>query len=215
MSESDRTPRISELTTDIVCAYVSHNKLATADIGRLVSVVARELGSLGHEPEPPTGSQPAVPVQDSVHRDYLVCLVCAKSFKSLRRHLQTSHELTPPDYRRTFGLPGSYPMVAAASTEQHATIARRNNFARRRQQELMGEPAVPAAAATTPGPGGTTQHDMVSVASPTPQPALRPVRGRRTLKAADVTIGSALAQQPQPDPEPGRQPRRKAESEPS
>jgi predicted transcriptional regulator len=208
MSDGVTTPTIPGLTAEIVSAYVSHHSIATADIGRLVSVVAEELGGLGHVPEPPARPQPAVPVRDSVHRDHLVCLVCGKPFKSLRRHLRTSHELTPPAYRERFGLARDYPMVAAASSEQRAAIARRSGLGQRRPPEPTGMAEVPAEAPPTHGPGGTTRRKTVAAAVTAPQPALRPVRGRRALKLADVTTGIDLAQQPQPELAPQPRPRR-------
>jgi predicted transcriptional regulator len=208
MSDGDTTPTIPGLTAEIVSAYVSHHSIATADIGRLVRIVAEELGGLGHVPEPPAGPQPAVPVRDSVHRDHLVCLVCGKPFKSLRRHLQNAHELTPRAYRERFGLVRDYPMVAAASSEQRAAIARRSGLGQRRPLEHAGMTEVPVEEPPTRGPGGTTRRDTVAAAAAAPQPALRPVRGRRTPKAANVATGIDLAQQPQPDLEPQPKPRR-------
>jgi predicted transcriptional regulator len=208
MSDGDTTSTIPGLTAEIVSAYVSHHSIATADIGRLVSVVAEELGGLGRAPEPPTRPQPAVPVRDSVHRDRLVCLVCGKPFKSLRRHLRISHELTPPAYRERFGLARDYPMVAAASSEQRAAIARRSGLGLRRTSEPVDVPPIPAEAPPTRGPGGTTRRDTVAAAATAPQPALRPVRGRRAPKAPDVATGIELAQQPQPELEPQPKPRR-------
>jgi predicted transcriptional regulator len=201
MGDGEDAPTIPGLTAEIVSAYVSHHSIATADIGRLVSVVAEELGGLGHEPEPPAGPQPAVPVRDSVHRDHLVCLVCGQPFKSLRRHLQNAHELTPPAYRERFGLIRDYPMVAAASSEQRAAIARRSGLGQRRPAE-PDVPEAPADAPPTRGPGGTTRRDTVAAAAAAPQPALRPVRGRRAPKVANVGTGIDRAQQPQPEPKP-------------
>jgi predicted transcriptional regulator len=164
MSDGDTAPAIPGLTAEIVSAYVSHHSIATADIGRLVSVVAEELGGLGHVPEPPVGSQPAVPVRKSVHRDHLVCLVCGKPFKSLRRHLQNAHELTPPAYRERFGLVRDYPMVSAESSEQRAAIARRSGLGQRRPPEPAGMTEVPAEAPPTRGPGGATVRKTMAAA---------------------------------------------------
>jgi predicted transcriptional regulator len=209
MSDGDNLPTIPGLTAAIVSAYVSHHSLATADVGRLVTTVAEELAGLGRVLAPPAVPQPAVPVRQSVKPDHLVCLVCGKPFKSLRRHLRTSHDLTPDSYRKMFELGRDYPMVAAASSEQRAAIARRSGLGRRRATEPMSVSGVAAEAPPTRGPEGTTPPETVAAAATAPEPALRPVRGRRAPKAANVSTGVDLAQQPQPDPEPEpRQPRR-------
>jgi predicted transcriptional regulator len=211
MSNGEDAPSIPRLTTDIVTAYVSHHNVATTDLSQIIVIIGRELSGLGHVPEPPAVPQPAVPVRESVRRDRLVCLVCGKPFKSLRRHLQNAHELTPPAYRERFGLARDYPMVAAASSEQRAAIARRSGLGQRRPPEPIVLPEAPGEAPPTRGSGGTTQRDTVAAAATTPPPALRPVRGRRAPKLADVTTGIDLAQQPQPKLEPqpkARRPRR-------
>lgn len=163
MHDSVNTPTIAGLTTEIVAAYVGHHSIATADFGRLIAAVGQELAGLGQEPEQPSKAEPAVPVRRSVQRDHLVCLVCGEPFKSLRRHLRTSHDLTPDSYRAMFELARDYPMVAAASSEQRAAIARRSGLGQRRPPE--------------PAP--------VAQAEPVRQPALKPVRGRRAVKKAE------------------------------
>ena len=163
MYDSDNAPTIPGLTTEIVAAYVGHHSIATADFGRLIAAVGQELAGLGQELEQPAKAEPAVPVRRSVQRDHLVCLACGKPFKSLRRHLRTSHDLTPDSYRAMFELARDYPMVAAASSEQRAEIARRSGLGQRRPTE--------------PAP--------VAQAEPVRQPALKPMRGRPAVKRAE------------------------------
>ena len=163
MHDTDNALTIPWLTTEIVAAYVGHHSVATADFGRLIAAVGQELAGLGREPEQPTKVEPAVPVRHSVQRDHLVCLVCGKPFKSLRRHLRTSHDLTPDSYRSTFELARDYPMVAAASSEERAAIAKRSGLGQRRPPEPEPE----------------------AQAEPVRKPALKPIRGRRAGKKVD------------------------------
>lgn len=194
MRTDDDPPTIPGLTTDIVVAYLGHHAIATADLGRLITTVAQELNGLGHVPEPPARPEPAVPVRQSLKRDRLVCLVCGKPFKSLRRHLRTSHDLTPDSYRAMFELTRDYPMVAAASSEQRTAIAQRSGLGQRRPVE----------------PEAAVEPETVVVAAAVPQPALRPVRGRRAPKKTAATAATDPALQPQPEAEPEPRPRRRA-----
>ena len=43
---------------------------------------------------------------------HLICLVCGKKQRTLKRHLAVRHQLTPDEYRERFGLRSEYPMVA-------------------------------------------------------------------------------------------------------
>lgn len=55
---------------------------------------------------------PAVPIRQSITADHIVCLEDGRKFKSLKRHLRTRYNLSPEEYRRRWGLPADYPMVA-------------------------------------------------------------------------------------------------------
>jgi predicted transcriptional regulator len=115
---------VAKLTTEIVAAYVAHNSLAAVDVARLIQTVGAQLRAVGREePAPPAKSEPAVPVRRSVHPDRLICLVCGKGHKMLKRHLATEHGLTPADYRELFGLKPDYPMVAPSYSRQRAELA--------------------------------------------------------------------------------------------
>ena len=53
-----------------------------------------------------------MPIKKSVTPDFLICLEDGQKFKSLKRHLRTTYNLTPDEYRAKWGLPPDYPMVS-------------------------------------------------------------------------------------------------------
>jgi predicted transcriptional regulator len=124
---------VAELTTEIVVAYVTRNTIAPADLGDLIGAVGRALETLGQEQAEPVKPEPAVPVRRSIHDDHLVCLVCGKRQKILRRHLDVAHQLTPEAYREQFGLKPDYPMAAPGYSRQRSEMARRSGLGRRVQ----------------------------------------------------------------------------------
>lgn len=75
--------------------------------------------------------KPAVHVKKSVTPDYIVCLEDGKKFKSLKRHLATSHGLTPDEYRTKWGLPADYPMVAPAYSAARSALAKSTGLGRK------------------------------------------------------------------------------------
>ena len=48
---------------------------------------------------------PAVSVRKSVTPDAIICLEDGKKFKSLKRHLRTTYDMTPEQYRAKWNLP--------------------------------------------------------------------------------------------------------------
>jgi predicted transcriptional regulator len=125
MDEQLERTNVAELTTEIVAAYVSSHKLRVPELPELINAVGTELASLGREAEPSAleKPEPAVSVRRSVRPDHLVCLICGKKQKLLRRHLAVEHELTPDQYRETFGLKSDYPMAAPNYAQQRRELA--------------------------------------------------------------------------------------------
>jgi predicted transcriptional regulator len=124
---------VAKLTTEIVVAYVTRNTIPIAELGDLIGTVARALSTLGREQAEPAGPEPAVPVRRSIHDDHLVCLICGKQQKILRRHLEVAHQLTPQAYREQFGLRPDYPMAAPSYARQRSEMAQRSGLGRRGQ----------------------------------------------------------------------------------
>lgn len=132
---------ILELTASVVAAYVGNNRVSTAEISDLIASVHQSFGSLGTVPAAapePAALVPAVPIKKSVTPDYIICLEDGKHFKSMKRHLMTKFGMTPNDYRRKWGLPSDYPMVAADYATRRSTLAM--NFGLGRKKAPVDEP---------------------------------------------------------------------------
>jgi predicted transcriptional regulator len=118
-------PDMMGLTADIVSSYASGNKMAVSDLTGLISEVHAALSSAGNgksEVEP-RALNPAVPIKNSVKRDYIICLEDGRKFKTLKRHLRTSYNLTPDEYRAKWGLKHDYPMVAPTYAAKRSELA--------------------------------------------------------------------------------------------
>jgi predicted transcriptional regulator len=113
------------LTAQIVSAHAANNELVS---GALPSVIRAVYDTLSHIGEMPAAvverAQPAVPVRKSVFPDYIICLEDGKRLKMLKRHLSTSFNLTPEQYREKWGLDASYPMVAPNYAERRSELAK-------------------------------------------------------------------------------------------
>jgi predicted transcriptional regulator len=125
MDEQSDGTNIAQLTTEIVAAYVSYHQLRVLDVPNVINAVASELASLGTEAEPSVleKPEPAVSVRRSIRPDRLVCMICGKPQKVLKRHLAVRHDLTPAQYRQRFGLKPDYPMAAPQYAEQRRELA--------------------------------------------------------------------------------------------
>jgi predicted transcriptional regulator len=75
---------------------------------------------------------------------------CGRQQKTLKRHLQTAHGMTPTQYRQDYGLPDTYPMVAPKYSEQRRSLAKEIGLGRKPRADKAG--AAPAEAAPAPQP---------------------------------------------------------------
>ncbi len=114
-----------ELTAEIVASFVSCNPLPAADLPAFISSTYAALAALRTRPAPAALQRAAVPIEESVHDDYLVCLEDGRRLKSLKRYLQRHFAMTPDEYRAKWGLPADYPMVARAYSALRSSIAKR------------------------------------------------------------------------------------------
>jgi predicted transcriptional regulator len=136
-TENTGVSEILELTTQIVASHVSNNQVALEDLSQLIRDVYGTLSeaalgdaSVGGGASP----KPAVPIKKSVTPDYIVCLEDGKQLKMLKRHLMTSYNLTPDQYRERWGLPRDYPMVAPNYAKQRRVLAKKIGLGTKRKK---------------------------------------------------------------------------------
>jgi predicted transcriptional regulator len=113
------------LTSDIVMTHVANNTVALGDVPTLIQKVHEALRSISGEPnEGDEAKKSIVSLKASIKPDYLVCLECGKKHKTLKRHLQSAHGMSPAQYREHFGLPDNYPMVASNYSVSRRAMAK-------------------------------------------------------------------------------------------
>jgi predicted transcriptional regulator len=115
------------MTADIVASFVSNNKVSSEELTDVIRSVHKAVtglsGPIGAAPaERP---KPAAPINKSVQNDYIICLEDGKKLKMLKRYLRSTYGLSPDEYRKRWGLPADYPMVAPSYA------ARRSEFAKK------------------------------------------------------------------------------------
>jgi predicted transcriptional regulator len=70
-------------------------------------------------------------VKKSITPEAVTCLICAGKFKSLKRHLQAAHQLTPREYRDAFKLKRDYSLVAPAYAARRSDLAKSMGLGRK------------------------------------------------------------------------------------
>jgi len=126
------------MAAEIVAAYASNNQVSQGDLPNLIQTVYGTLnglsggnGAAGADAAPEAPPAPAVPIDSSVAKDQIICLDCGKGFKTLKRHLNTEHGLSPVEYKARWGLSKEYPLVAPDYSKRRAATAKKIGLGRK------------------------------------------------------------------------------------
>jgi predicted transcriptional regulator len=140
MGDTPLNGDILSLTAQIVSAHVSHNSVPANAVPSLIQEVYRTLTSIERGPAPVAERpEPAVPVKKSITPDYIICLEDGKKLKMLKRHLKTSFNLTPDQYRERWGLGADYPMVAPRYAKHRSSLAKKIGLGTAPRQRANGK----------------------------------------------------------------------------
>jgi predicted transcriptional regulator len=131
MSDIGKDTHLLGLTAQIVSAHVANNPVQPEALPALIQSVFKTLAGAGKEAPEPAKLEPAVPIKKSVFADHIVCLEDGKKLKMLKRHLATSYNMTPQQYRERWGLPHDYPMVAPDYAKHRSALAKEIGLGRK------------------------------------------------------------------------------------
>ena len=126
--------RILAFTAQIVSAHIARNQVRCTELPSLIQVISRALAQVTASSSSlarPSGLVPAVPSERSVFPDYIICLEDGLRFRTLRRHLMAAFGFTPEQYRRRWGLPHDYPMIAPSYARNRSRVAKATGLGRR------------------------------------------------------------------------------------
>lgn len=127
MTESTSQLDVLNITADIVCAYVSNHSVEVADIQGIMQKVhsaVQDLMRHGHGFRKSGPLVPAVPIEESIQDDYIICLEDGKKLQMLKRHLNTVYKMSVDEYRERWGLAPDYPVVAPNYARRRSQIAK-------------------------------------------------------------------------------------------
>jgi predicted transcriptional regulator len=127
MAEDLTAQEMMEHTVDLASAFFANNKMGADELPAVlkkvfsaVVEVAREANSARNK----SSLTPFVPIDESIHEDYIVCLEDGKKLQMLKRHLTTVYSMSVDQYREKWGLPPDYPVVAPSYARRRSEIAK-------------------------------------------------------------------------------------------
>jgi len=176
---SEATSNFVGLSADIVAAYVAKNHIKKDELQALIATVHEALRSAAIGVTEPAKPEPVIPPNKSVQSDHIVCLFDGKKFKSLKRHLSANHNMTPQEYRATFGLRPDYPMVAPAYASARSDLARTMGLGRKGGRSPTDAPEPM---------GDSTGAELDASSEPRPKLAAKRASGGSRKRSAKVPV---------------------------
>ncbi len=177
---------LTELTAEIVSAHASGTSLTSDELIKNIHAVfstlkALEAGESISAVETPAVEAPAAPVitikQAFKNKDEVLCMICGKGFKTLKRHIAMAHHLKPGEYRKQFGIPSTQSLAAKNYSESRRQMALDKGLGeglvKFRASEKARKVAVPAIKAKTPVPVAKEKTPVPVVKKKAPVPAVK------------------------------------------
>lgn len=120
-------------TSQIVSAMVAKNEYTKEELPCLIRQVFGQLSELQNNASVENSQlRPAVPIDQSITDDFIICLEDGKKFKMLKKHLMSVYGMSPNEYRRKWDLDPDYPMTAPNYAAKRQELAKKIGLGRKR-----------------------------------------------------------------------------------
>ena len=167
---------LTELTAQIIAARAAKKDMSTEELQQEMQMIYSFLRGVEEgNVQPATPEQPVEETKPQkinfkkVFKDNeVICLICTKGFKALKRHLTVAHDLKPGEYRKQFGIPSKQSLVAKAYSEKWRQAA--ND---RGQGEILAKAREARAAKKAVIPAIKTKVPVPAIKAKTAAPAVK------------------------------------------
>lgn len=122
-----------ELAASLVEAHASTTAMTTEELLKEINLVYNSLKNLEAGEAVPVVAEEkvtAITAKQSIRPNEVICLICGKGgMKTLSRHLGTTHNMKPGEYRKQFGIPSKQPLTAKKFSEARRKSALEKDLA--------------------------------------------------------------------------------------
>ncbi|AJF08145.1 MucR family transcriptional regulator [Geoalkalibacter subterraneus] len=120
-----------EMAAEIVAAHASTTQMSKEDLVAEIREIHDALSAIEKGEELPKegevkeqSNEPVVSRKKAFGKDKVTCMICGKEMTTLSRHLKTSHDMKPTEYRKRFDIPRSQPLAAKNYSEKRREMAK-------------------------------------------------------------------------------------------
>ena len=121
---------LSELTVQVLTARLAKRDMSLEELQKEMVAISNQLkfidaGTVNDSlAEAPTEeAKPQLTIKQAFKKDEVICMICNKGFKTLKRHLSIAHGLKPGEYRKQFGINSTQTLAAKSYIEFRRKMA--------------------------------------------------------------------------------------------
>lgn len=121
---------LSEMTVQVLSARLAKKEMSLEEIQKEMVAISTMIKAIdeGNLQEsavevPKEEPKPQLTLKQAFKKDEVICMICNKGFKTLKRHLSMAHNLKPGQYRKQFGIPATQSLAAKSYVESRRQMA--------------------------------------------------------------------------------------------
>jgi len=129
LNKEKKMSKITEMASEIVAAHASSSPMSKEDLIAELSEIHSVLSALekgeevSSESVASEESEPVISKRKAFGKKQIYCMICGKGFTTLTRHLKSTHDMKPGEYRKQFGIPAGTPLAAKDYSESRRQMA--------------------------------------------------------------------------------------------
>lgn len=124
---------LTEMASEIVMAHASLTSMTTEELLKEIKLVYETLKQLEAGVTAQAAQEekkPELSAKQSIKANEVICLICGKGgMKTLARHLNQVHNITPREYKKQFDIPSKQPLAAKKFSESRKKLAEERGLA--------------------------------------------------------------------------------------
>ena len=118
---------LSEMTVQVLTARLAKKEMTLEEMQQEINAIKKMIQGIEDESVQvdvaATEVKPKLSIKQAFKKDEVICLICNKGFKTLKRHLASAHGLKPGEYRKQFGIPSKQSLAAKSYVESRRQMA--------------------------------------------------------------------------------------------
>lgn len=122
---------LSELTVQVLTARLTKKEMSLEELQAEMTAISKMIRAIdegtAQEPIIEAPTEEAKPQKINFKKVFkdneVICLLCNKGFKTLKRHLTQVHQITDKEYKKQFNIPAKQPLIAKAYSEERKKAA--------------------------------------------------------------------------------------------